>query len=232
MGIQGYASLMLVDMGPGQPHYEKLRSIEDQVRKGAELTRQLLGFARGGRYEVKPLNFNDVVRKCSAMFGRSKKELTIHRRLKQGLWTVEGDRGQIEKVLMTLFVNAWQAMPGGGALDLETAPGLWGGREIVSIRVTDTGPGIPSHQLARLYQPFYTTKAHGTGLGLSLSRKYVRAHGGELQVTSPAGYGPDGGPRGTSIRIMLPVEGATEAMAALAAAATASAADAAEEPHG
>ena len=196
MGIQGYASLMLVDMRPGQPHYEKLRSIEDQVRKGAELTRQLLGFARGGRYEVKPLNFNEMVRNCSAMFGRSKKELTIHRRLKQGLWAVEADRGQIEKVLMTLFVNAWQAMPGGGDLTIETgnaeigedhslpyqvSPGRY-----VRIAVSDTGTGMDEQTQQRVFDPFFTTKAMGRGTGLGLATVYgiVKGHGGFIQVES------------------------------------------------
>jgi nitrogen-specific signal transduction histidine kinase/CheY-like chemotaxis protein len=196
MGIQGYASLMLVDMRPGQPHYERLRSIEDQVRKGAELTRQLLAFARGGRYEVKPLNFNEMVRACSAMFGRSKKKLTIHRRLKQGLWAVEADRGQIEKVLMTLFVNAWQAMPGGGDLTIETgnaeigedhslpyqvSPGRY-----VRIAVSDTGTGMDEQTQQRVFDPFFTTKAMGRGTGLGLATVYgiVKGHGGFIQVES------------------------------------------------
>ena len=201
MGIQGYASLMLVDMGPGQSHYEKLRSIEDQVRKGAELTRQLLGFARGGRYEVKPLNFNEVVRKSSAMFGRSKKELTIHRRLKQGLWAVEADRGQIEKVLMTLFVNAWQAMPGGGELTIETSNAEIGedhslpyqvspGR-YVRVAVSDTGMGMDEQTQQRVFDPFFTTKAMGRGTGLGLATVYgiVKGHGGFIQVESLPGQG-------------------------------------------
>ncbi|MBE0556085.1 MAG: response regulator [Proteobacteria bacterium] len=201
MGIQGYASLMLVDIGPGQPHYEKLRSIEDQVRKGAELTRQLLGFARGGRYEVKPLNANEVVRKCSAMFGRSKKELTIHRRLKQGLWAVEADQGQIEKVLLTLFLNAWQAMPGGGDLMIETgnaeigedhslpyqvSPGRY-----VRVAVSDTGMGMDEQTQQRVFDPFFTTKAMGRGTGLGLATVYgiVKGHGGFIQVESAPGHG-------------------------------------------
>lgn len=201
MGIQGYASLMLVDLRPGQPHYEKLRNIEDQVRKGAELTRQLLGFARGGRYEVKPLNFNEMVRNCSAMFGRSKKELSIHRRLKQGLWAVEADRGQIEKVLMTLFVNAWQAMPEGGDLTIATgnaeiredhslpyqvSPGRY-----VRVAVSDTGMGMDEQTQQRVFDPFFTTKTMGRGTGLGLATVYgiVKGHGGFIQVESAPGQG-------------------------------------------
>jgi two-component system cell cycle sensor histidine kinase/response regulator CckA len=201
MGIQGYTSLMLIDMDPGQPHYEKLRSIEDQVRRGAELTRQLLGFARGGRYEVKPLSLNEVVRQCSVMFGRTKKELTIHRRLRQGLWTVEADRGQIEKVLMTLFVNAWQAMPGGGDLMIETRNAEMGedhslpyqvspGR-YVRVSVSDTGMGMDEQTQQRVFDPFFTTKAMGRGTGLGLATVYgiVKGHGGFIQVESSPGKG-------------------------------------------
>ncbi|HAJ28440.1 MAG TPA: hypothetical protein DCG53_14565, partial [Syntrophus sp. (in: bacteria)] len=112
MGIQGYTSLMLLDMATSHPYYEKLRSVEDQVQSGADLTRQLLGFAQGGRYEVKPTNLNETIKKSSSMFGRTKKEITIHRKLKKDLWTVEVDQGQMEQVFLNLYVNAWQAMPG------------------------------------------------------------------------------------------------------------------------
>ncbi|MHB8770829.1 MAG: hybrid sensor histidine kinase/response regulator [Syntrophales bacterium] len=200
MGIQGYTSLMLVGMGSG-PHYERLRSIEDQVRRGAELTRQLLGFARGGRYEVKPLNLNEVVRKSSALFARTRKELTLHRSLKQGLWTVEADGGQIEKVLSTLFMNAWQAMPGGGKLTIQTgnveigedhslpyevSPGRY-----VRVAVSDTGMGMDEQTQQRVFDPFFTTKAMGRGTGLGLATVYgiVKGHGGFIQVESAPGQG-------------------------------------------
>ncbi len=212
MGIQGYASLMLIDMDPGQPHYEKLRSIEDQVRRGAELTRQLLGFARGGRYEVNPLSLNEVVRQCSEIFGRSKKELTIHRRLRQGLWMVEADRGQIEKVLMTLFMNAWQAMPGGGDLIIETGNAEMGedhslpyqvspGR-YVRVSVSDTGMGMDEQTQQRVFDPFFTTKAMGRGTGLGLATVYgiVKGHGGFIQVESAPG-------KGSTFTFLLPASG-------------------------
>jgi two-component system cell cycle sensor histidine kinase/response regulator CckA len=212
MGIQGYTSLMLIDMDPGQPHYEKLRSIEDQVRRGAELTRQLLGFARGGRYEVKPVSLNEVIRQCSVTFGRTKKELTIHRRLKPGLWMVEADRGQIEKVFVTLFVNAWQAMPGGGDLVIETGNAEMGedhslpyqvppGR-YVRVSVSDTGMGMDEQTQQRVFDPFFTTKAMGRGTGLGLATVYgiVKGHGGFIQVESAPG-------KGTTFTFFLPASG-------------------------
>jgi len=120
MGIQGYASLMLMSIDAGHTFHEKLRAIEMQVQSGAELSRQLLNFARGGRYEVKPTDLNELIRKSGAMFRRTKKEIRIHERYAKEIWAVDVDRGQIDQVLLNLFVNAGQAMPGGGDLYLET----------------------------------------------------------------------------------------------------------------
>jgi signal transduction histidine kinase len=93
-------------------------------------------------------------------------------------------------------------MPEGGRLEVETGLETVRGTEHVSVRIADTGSGIPPHQLERLFQPFYTTKEGGTGLGLGLARKYLRAHGGDLAVSSLPG-------RGTEVRIHLPVTGPT-----------------------
>jgi signal transduction histidine kinase len=81
MGIQGYASLMLLGIDSLHPHYDRLKGIKKQVQSGAKLTRQLLGYARKGRYEVKPINLNKLVEETSDTFGRTRKEITIHREL-------------------------------------------------------------------------------------------------------------------------------------------------------
>ncbi|MFA6413355.1 MAG: PAS domain S-box protein [Syntrophales bacterium] len=209
MGIQGYASLMLRDLPPSHPYYEKLRSVEDQVQSGADLTRQLLGFAQGGRYEVKPTNLNETIKKSSSMFGRTKKEITIHRKLKKDLWTVEVDQGQMEQVFLNLYVNAWQAMPGGGDIYLETQnvflsddeiarygiqPGLY-----VQVSVVDTGVGMNEKTRDRIFDPFFTTKemGRGTGLGMAMVYGIIRGHGGAINVTSELGHG-------TTFTIYLP----------------------------
>ncbi len=209
MGIQGYTSLMLLDLATSHPYYEKLRSVEDQVQSGADLTRQLLGFAQGGRYEVKPTNLNETIKKSSSMFGRTKKEITIHRKLKKDLWTVEVDQGQMEQVFLNLYVNAWQAMPGGGDIYLETQnvflsddeiirygiqPGLY-----VQISVVDTGVGMNEKTRERIFDPFFTTKEMGRGSGLGLAMVYgiIRGHGGAINVTSELGHG-------TTFTIYLP----------------------------
>lgn len=201
MCIQGNVSLMLLNMASNHPYYDKLRNIEQYVQQGSDLTRQLLGFAQGGKYEVKPTDLNELIRKGSVMFGRTKREIRMHRKLQETLWSVEVDRGQIEQVLLNLYVNAWQAMPDGGDLYLETENvkledryvamvGLKPGR-YVRVAVTDTGVGIDEETQRKIFDPFFTTKDMGRGTGLGLASAYgiVRNHGGIISVQSRAGKG-------------------------------------------
>jgi two-component system cell cycle sensor histidine kinase/response regulator CckA len=209
MGIQGYASLTLLDLDPSHPHYERIKRIEEQVQSGADLTRQLLGFARGGRYEVKPADMNDIIKKTSSMFGRTKKEITIHRKYGKDLWSVEVDQGQMEQVFMNLYVNAWQAMPGGGELYLETENVLLDDEQAfsytvqpgkyVKITVTDTGTGMDEKTRERIFDPFFTTKEMGRGTGLGLATVYgiIKGHKGMINVYSEPGHG-------TTFSIYLP----------------------------
>jgi two-component system, cell cycle sensor histidine kinase and response regulator CckA len=209
MGILGYTSLMLLETESDDKTYERLKSIEHLVESGTDLTKQLLGFARGGKYEVKPTDVNELVRRSSEIFGRTKKEITIHRNYQKGLYTADVDRGQIEQVLLNLFVNAWQAMPGGGDLYLETSnvtldeaythlhsinPGNY-----VKISVTDNGTGMDQPTQRRIFEPFFTTKGMGLGTGLGLASAYgiIKNHGGIINVYSEVG-------RGTTFNIYLP----------------------------
>jgi PAS domain S-box-containing protein len=110
MGIQGNASLMLLKIESDHPNYEKIKNIEKYVQNGTELTKQLLGFARRGKYLIKATDLNEIIDKSSSLFARTKKEIRVHATLLDDLWTAEVDRGQIEQVLLNLYVNAWQAM--------------------------------------------------------------------------------------------------------------------------
>ena len=209
MGIQGYTSLSLMNLDPAHLNYERLKRIEEQVQSGADLTRQLLGFARGGRYEVRPTDMNDILGKSSSMFGRTKKEISIHLKFRKDLWIVEVDRGQMEQVFMNLYVNAWQAMPGGGEIYLETENIMlddehahsWTvkpGRH-VKISMTDTGTGMDAKTQGRIFDPFFTTKEMGRGTGLGLATVYgiIKGHGGTINVYSELG-------NGTTFNIYLP----------------------------
>ncbi len=209
MGIQGYAALMLHNLNPVHSHFDKLNRIQELVTSGADLTRQLLGFARGGRYELKPNDLNRIIQRTSAMFGRTKKEVSIHENLETDLVMVEIDAGQIEQVLLNLYVNAWQAMPQGGNLYIETANvfldfhhteqlGLTEG-PYVKISVTDEGVGMDEKTRERIFEPFFTTKEmrRGTGLGLASAYGIVKGHKGTINVYSEIGHG-------TTFTIYLP----------------------------
>ncbi|MBU0986645.1 MAG: PAS domain S-box protein [Proteobacteria bacterium] len=202
MGIQGRTSLMLNDINSSlHPHIEHLKGIEAYIKSATNLTKQLLGFARGGKYEVKPTDLNEIVTRGSELFGRTNKEISIHRKIHRGLWTVEVDQSQIEQIMLNLYVNAWQSMPGGGELYLETEnillddgfvkpyelrPGKY-----VKISVTDTGVGMDKATLARVFDPFFTTKEMGRGFGLGLASAYgiIKNHGGIINVYSEKGKG-------------------------------------------
>ena len=215
MAIQGYASLMLLECHPEQRHYDRLKNIEKQVKSGADLTKQLLGFARGGKYETRPTDINDLLAQNSEMFARTKREIIIQRRFAEDIWAVEVDRGQMDQVFLNLYINAWQAMPAGGNLFVETnniflddqfvkpydlSPGRY-----VKISVTDTGYGMDEKTLQRIFEPFFTTKAitRGSGLGLASAYGIIRNHGGAITVYSQKGYG-------TTFNIYLPASEKTK----------------------
>lgn len=201
MGIQGYTSLIMMDIPEDSSIHEKLMNIEKSVQRGADLSRRLLGFARGGRYEPKPTNINHLIQEQNRMFGRTKKEISIHERLQEDIWTVEIDRVQIEQVLLNLYINAWQAMPGGGSIHVETKNRVldskfvqpFGGSagKYICISVTDTGIGMDKSIQDKIFEPFFTTKglSSGTGLGLASVYGIVKNHDGFITVYSESGNG-------------------------------------------
>ncbi|MBW2338837.1 MAG: response regulator [Deltaproteobacteria bacterium] len=209
MGIQGYASLMLMDIDSGHPHYKRLKGIEQQVQSGSTLTKQLLGYAREGKYEVKPITLNQMVKEVSDTFAMTKKDITVHLDLAEDLHIIKADQGQIRQTLMNLYVNAADAMPRGGDIFLKTVniadkdmkgkpytpkPG-----DYALITITDTGMGMDKNTMERIFDPFFTTKgmSKGTGLGLASVYGIVKAHGGYIDVDSKKG-------RGTTFSIYLP----------------------------
>jgi signal transduction histidine kinase len=168
MGIQGRTSLMLADVDANHPFAEHLSGIETYVKNAADLTRQLLGFARGGKYEVDAININKLIAENVAMFGRTKKELNIISEFQEDIWPTDADQGQINQVYLNLFVNAWEAMPQGGKLKLKTVNislqpdfvkpyGVDFGRYI-KVTVSDSGIGMDDTTRKRLFDPFFTTR--------------------------------------------------------------------------
>jgi len=209
MGIQGNVSLMLLDLNPTHPHYERLRSVEGLVSSGSRLTSQLLGYASKGRYQVRSLSLNHLVKETAETFGRTRKEVTVHLALAQDLAPIEADEGQMEQVLLNLFFNAANAMPQGGDLFLKTVnthheemvDKIFGARpgDYVLLTVTDTGVGMDEETIAHIFDPFFTTGSMGRGTGLGLASVYgiVTGHGGYIHVQSEKGGG-------ATFRIYLP----------------------------
>jgi two-component system cell cycle sensor histidine kinase/response regulator CckA len=201
MAVQGNVSLMLCDTDHTSPIYKRLTNIEKQVTSGAKLTSQLLGYARKGKYELKPFDLNKLVRETAETFGRTKKEIKIGLNLASDLLAVEADPNQVEQVLLNIFINAWQAMPEGGELQICSAnvteeamlnrrfrprPGHY-----AMLSIFDTGMGMDQETMARIFEPFFTTKGMGRGTGLGLASAYgiMKSHGGYIDVDSKKGEG-------------------------------------------
>jgi PAS domain S-box-containing protein len=210
MGIQGYISLMLLHKKTDDPDFIKLTNIQSLVQSGADLTAKLLGFARGGQYELKPTDLNELIANTANIFGRTKKEITIHQKYEKDLWAVEIDRSQIEQVLINLFVNAWQAMSAEGGdiyvetenniiSDIEARPFNINEGNYIKVTITDTGSGMNEETRLRIFEPFFTTKEKGRGVGLGLASAYgiIKQHGGIIDVISELG-------QGTIFRIYIP----------------------------
>ena len=209
MNIQGNTSLMLSEIKKSHPYFNMLKNIEKQIRSGAQLTRQMLGYARKGKFNVKAIDLNQILNESAETFGRTRKEITIQRDFADDLFATEADQGQIEQVLLNLYVNAADAMPGGGHLHLKTQnvthlniksnqykprPG-----DYVQLTISDSGIGIDQHTLEHIFDPFFTTKEMGRGTGLGLASVYgiIKSHDGYIEVTSERGLG-------TTFTIFLP----------------------------
>ena len=209
MGIQGYISLMRLQTNPDDPNGEYIQGIENAVTSAANLTNQLLGFARKGKYALKQTCINDTVIKSAKMFTRTRKEIVTHQQLQDNIWSVRVDPGQIEQVLINLYLNAWHAMPQGGDLCIQTEnvylsdhyckPFEVPGGNYVKVSITDTGSGIDEEIIERIFEPFFTTKDVGKGTGLGLASAYgiIKNHNGIIRVYSEKDHG-------TTFNIYLP----------------------------
>jgi len=189
----------------------RLREIEGQVRKGAALTRQLLLFSRRDTARPETLDLNDVVRTATDLLRRMVREnIVFALRLDPGPLPVLADRGQLEQVLVNLVVNAGDAMPEGGRVEVAT----WQRGSQVGLTVSDSGPGVDATIQERIFDPFFTTKApgEGTGLGLSVVHGIVTRSGGSVGVA-----GHDGG--GATFTVALPRDEAPPGAAPTAAPA-------------
>ncbi|MBN1591969.1 MAG: PAS domain S-box protein [Candidatus Coatesbacteria bacterium] len=212
-GILGHASLIKLDSEAGSDVYDSAETIEKTAERASELTRQLLGYAQKGKQQVVPIDIHRTIHEVGKLISRSfDPNIRICLSLDAPNATVMGDPGQIQQVLMNLFVNARDAMPKGGELnvstriyelkksDRERRRELPSGRYI-AIYVADTGKGIPEEMHSRVFEPFFTTKKQGRGTGMGLAVVYgiVSNHGGDVRLKSSTG-------KGTTFTVLLPLE--------------------------
>ncbi|MBS1912778.1 MAG: PAS domain S-box protein [Bacteroidetes bacterium] len=213
--ISGYGQLMLASIAEDDRSRDFVNGILQAGERASKLTRQLLAFSRRQILEPREISLNEVVLDIYSMLRRLiSEDVVINCELLPELRYVKVDPGQIEQVLMNLAVNARDAMPEGGQLNIETSNVEWTEEEsrmtidaapgrYVMLSVTDTGVGIEPDVLAHIFEPFFTTKdaGKGTGLGLATVFGIIKQSGGHVRVYSEIGLG-------TSFRIYLPaIEG-------------------------
>ncbi|HYR92510.1 MAG TPA: PAS domain S-box protein [Terriglobia bacterium] len=209
--IIGRCEVLLGRLSSNHPMRTELLLIHDAAQKAASVTRQLMAFGRKQVLQPKILNLNAVIRNMDLMLQSLISEnVALVLNLGDELWSVEADKGQIEQVLMNLVVNALDAMPDGGKLEIQTtnvdldktsAPNgldLESGHYVM-FSVQDTGSGMDQETLSHVFEPFFTTKdkSKGTGLGLSTVYGIVAQSGGYISASSQPGHG-------TTFRVYLP----------------------------
>jgi signal transduction histidine kinase/CheY-like chemotaxis protein len=187
------------------PRREKiLGSMKHAVERGAGLCRQLLAFSRRQALKPEPLNLNRLIHAMDELLSRSLGgNVAVHTDFAEQLWPVEVDRGELELVILNLVVNARDAMPKGGSIQIRTSNATLKEKDFsgdcVRLDITDHGSGMSAETLAHAFEPFFTTKGigMGSGLGLAQAHGFARASGGLIRIDSEEG-------RGTTVSIFLP----------------------------
>ncbi|MCP4138462.1 MAG: response regulator [bacterium] len=202
--IIGNIILAKMDVAPGMPVYEALGDAEKASLRAKDLTNQLLTFSKGGAPIKNAASIAELLRDTAKFILRGS-NIKCRYTLPGDLWTVEIDEGQISQVINNLILNASQSMPEGGTIDIKTENINY--REdikslkpdkYVKITIRDEGVGIPREDINKVFDPYYTTKKNGTGLGLTTSYSIIKSHEGYITVDSEPG-------KGTSFYIYLQV---------------------------
>jgi len=192
------AILILEDLDPQDPNYPELETITRETLRCRKIVTSLLDFARQSTPSRKPCDINDVVNESVVLTNKQAafKDLTLIYQPGADLPPVQLDKGQIQQSIMNLIINAVEATDSGGTISISTTykPEL----ATIEIAVSDTGEGISKTDLVRIFDPFYTTKDNGNGLGLAITHGIIEQHNGTIDVDSQPG-------RGTTFTIKLPV---------------------------
>jgi PAS domain S-box-containing protein len=210
-GILGYASLVKAKTPEADPVHKYMETIEKSATRAAGLAKQLLGFARKGKYKIEKTSMNTIARELADFMKETfDRNITITLNTEDNIPLVEGDSTQLYQALLNLCINSRDAMPEGGRLFIKTEfKQLQSERvadvfhipagEYITTTVTDSGVGISPEVKKKIFDPFFTTKESGKGTGLGLAMVYgiIKNHGGYVDVYSEEGVG-------TTVRIYLP----------------------------
>jgi two-component system NtrC family sensor kinase len=195
--ISNYIQMLAKQMPEGDPRQSIIEKIVKQTFRASEIVNNLLNFSRTGAGEAVDIDVNRVVEETLSLVSHPLKtsQIQVVKHLGETLPAVRGSANKLQQVFLNLFLNARDAMPGGGLLEVRT--GAHNGS--VEIEVVDTGAGIPREHIHRIFDPFFTTKAsgRGTGLGLSVSYGIIKEHSGKIDVRSTPG-------KGTSFHVEFP----------------------------
>src|SRR5208283_3134455 len=195
--ISNYIQMLAKQMPDGDPRHSIIEKIVKQTFRASEIVNNLLSFSRTGAGELADVDLNRVVEETLSLVAHPLKtsQIRVVKQLSDGLPPVRGSANKLQQVFLNLFLNARDAMPTGGLLEVRTAAHNGG----VEIEVVDTGNGIPREHIHKIFDPFFTTKAtgRGTGLGLSVTYGIIKEHAGRIDVRSTPG-------RGTSFHVEFP----------------------------
>ena len=203
MGIQGHLSLMQFNLNDIEKTKSHTNQIERLVKTAAELTKRLLGFARGGKYQISVLNINDLIPLALNIFAPTRKDIIVHESYDQQLHFVDADHTQLEQVFVNLLINASQAMPEQGEIFVKTQnifidknhdyPFEVRSGKYIKVTIKDTGIGMDHETQRKIFDPFFSTKStddqKGRGLGLSTVYGIIKNHDGFIIVESDKGHG-------------------------------------------
>lgn len=201
MAIQGNLSLIRMNLSRKHPMQKNLERINQSAEKGNQLARELLSFAKIGKFVVMPTNLNDIIHSTCRMFIRSHAKLKIHEHLHDALWQTQVDRVQIGQALLSLYLHAVEAMPEGGNLYLQsenttldatyTRPYDISPGQYVKISITDSGIGLEDEAKERIFEPFFNAyrPLRYNGLGLAAAYGTIKSHQGIINVYSQKGCG-------------------------------------------
>jgi two-component system NtrC family sensor kinase len=192
------AMLILEDLDPQDPNYQELETITKETLRCRKIVTSLLDFARQSTPSRKPCDINNVVNESVVLTNKQAafKDVALIYEPGADIPLVQLDKGQIQQSLINLIINAVEATDAGGTISISTV--YKPQPETIEVAVSDTGAGISETDLVRIFDPFYTTKDNGNGLGLAITHGIIEQHNGTIEVHSRLG-------RGTTFTIKLPI---------------------------